>query len=496
MRENPNRANELVNLLGDAISTSPLECELYAHDLAAVPSLLAKALVRATPDAVARPRTVEEVSALLKYASTHRLPVTPRASGSTAFHNAVPTNGGILLDLNAFRGIKDVDTARQTATVLAATRWKDLDDELRYRWGLAVKTYPTSAPSATVGGWFNMGGQGVGSIKYGHVRDLVERAEAVLPSGEVKALGAESDPPLSWFSGTEGTLGIVTSLSLSLRQAPEAVSSHLLSFADLAALQRTAIALSNHPAKPYHLHFADEAYSRMAREAGLASPTPAGLHSLFVRYEGSEAEMAAGASHISVLTRENGGTAFSGEIAAEEWQHRFSEVRIKRAGPTLLGVEVLLPLSRLAQFIAAVQNLGRGYGVSFCTYGSIVSVDYVQPNVFFPTDERRGFPYLLSLSLTKKLHDVAHRLGGRPYGVGLWNTPYLGQAYPARELEELRRRKRLLDPSGIMNPGKLYAPPLPLTQPFFGLAMDALALMFKTPLVRGNGQEARMVPGP
>ena len=128
---------ELTTLLGEGISTSTLERGLYAHDLAAVPAFLSRLLVRATPDVVARPRTTEEVSSLLSYASEHRVPVTPRGAGSTAFHNAVPARGGLLLDLTGLRGIVEVDAERQTATVLAGTRWRELDDELRYGWGLA-----------------------------------------------------------------------------------------------------------------------------------------------------------------------------------------------------------------------------------------------------------------------------------------------------------------------------------------------------------------------
>ena len=167
------------------------------------------------------------------------------------------------------------------------------------------------------------------------------------------------------------------------------------------------------------------------------------------------------------------------------WDHRFSEVRIKRAGPSLLGVELLLPLSRLEDFISAAQKVGRDYGLPIYTYGSIVSERYVQLNAFFPADERRNLPYLLSLSITKKLHDVAHKLGGRPYGVGLWNTPFLGHTYSRQDLMELRRRKQLLDPDGIMNPGKLYAPPTPLTPLLFGLAMDTLALFRRFTLSGG-----------
>ena len=466
-----------MNRICDEASTDPLERSLYAHDLAALPPFLARALLRATPDVVARPQTTAEVAALLRYAADHRLPVTPRAAGSTAFHNAVPARGGILLDLNGLRGIVAVDAARQTATVFAATRWQELDDELRYGWGLAVKTYPTSAPAATVGGWFSMGGLGVGSLKYGALRDLAEQAEVVLPGGEVRTLSRDSQPPLGWFAGAEGTLGLVTSLALSLRPAPEATSSHLLAFGDLAALQRAALALAGSTPRPYHLHFADAAHARMADAAGFASPVPEGRHSLLVRYEGSAADVAAGAAQVFAVARDHGGEELPPETADEAWAHRFSEVRLKRAGPSLLGVEVLLPLARLAEFVTAAQRIGQRYAAPIYCYGSVISGDCAQPNAFFPTDERRRLPYLLSLSITKKLHDAARRLGGRPYGVGLWNTPYLGHAYSAIEVRELRRRKRLLDPAGIMNPGKLYAAPALLAPPLFGPAMDALALL-------------------
>lgn len=465
----------LKSILGEAVTASPLERELYAHDLAAVPSILSRTLIRTTPDIVVKPRSTEEVSAVLKYASDQRLAVTPRAAGSTAFHNAVPTRGGILLDLNALRGIVGVDAERKTVMVLAATRWKELDDELRYGWGLAVKTYPTSAPSATVGGWFNMGGFGVGSLKYGPLRDLVAEAEVVLPGGEVRRLSADSDPPLVWFAGAEGTLGVVTRLELSLRETPAATANCLIAFRDASSLQQAAMALANAHVRPYYLHVADDVYGTMTRAAGFATPVPEGLHSLLVRYEGSAEGVDVGGSNASAAARKHGGSELPHEAAEEAWDHRFSEVRIKRAGPSLLGAELLLPLTRLADFVAAVHKIGGDYGLPIYTYGSVVSETYVQLNAFFPADERRSFRYLLLLSITKKLHDVTRKLGGRPYGVGLWNTLYLGHAYSRQDLRELRQHKRVLDPDGIMNPGKLYNPPTPLAPMLFGPSMDVIA---------------------
>ncbi|MDP2661619.1 MAG: FAD-binding oxidoreductase, partial [Dehalococcoidia bacterium] len=449
---------------------------LYRYDLAAVPALLSRTLFKTMPDVVVRPKSVEEVSSVLKYAALHRLPVTPRAAASTAYYNAVPTNGGILLDLNGLRGIVSVDRERETVTVLAATRWKELDDELRYKWGLAVKSYPTSAPASTIGGWFNMEGWGVGSLRYGCMHQQVLRAEAVLPGGEIVQLTPNSNPPLSWFAGSEGTLGVITSLEMSLRPAPEEESHHLSAFTDFASLQEAAGRMARLYPRAYHLHFADDTFTRVVNRAGFETEAPPDHHLLSVHFEGTRAEVDAAEGSIADVCRETGGKELDREVATQEWRNRFSEVRAKRAGPTLLGAEVWLPLGGLARYVESVKELGHKAGIPIFTYGIVASPDGCQPNSFFTTDERRLWPYLTALSVTKALQDRAARLGGRPYGVGVWNTPYLGRIWTSGDRREMRRRKALLDPHGILNPGKVYTPPLLLRQPFFGLGMGALAL--------------------
>lgn len=477
MRDMGGKQKGLLDLLGNRATADPFELALYQYDLAAVPALLSRPLFRTLPDVVVRPWSVEEVSSVLKYAAFHRLPVTPRAAASTAYYNAVPTRGGILLDLNGLRGILHVDMERATATVMAATRWKELDDELRYKWGLAVKSYPTSAPASTIGGWFNMEGWGVGSLQYGCMHLQVVRAEAVLPGGEVVELTPTSDPPLSWLAGSEGTLGVIASLELPLRPAPDAESHRLISFADFASLQEAAGRMARLEPSPYHLHFADSAFTQVVSRAGLDTEAPPDHHLLSVHYEGTRAEVDAAEGSIADVCRDTGGKELDREVAREEWQNRFSEVRAKRAGPTLLGVEAQLPLTALARYVNAVEELGQHVGAPIYTYGAVVSPDWCQPNSFFPTDERRLWPYVRDLGLTKRLQDRAARYGGRPYGVGVWNTPYLRRAGTAAERREKRQRKALLDPQGILNPGKLYAPPPLLREPFFGIGMGSLALL-------------------
>jgi glycolate oxidase len=460
---------------GKRATVSPFERRFYQRDLAAVPRFLSETVFRTLPDIVIRPHTTEEVAAVLHYAHTHRLPVTPRAAASTAYYNSVPTRGGILLDLTGLRGAVAFDREKMAVTVRPATRWLELDEVLRYSYGCALKTYPTSAPGSTVGGWFNMPGLGVGSLRYGLMRELVTCAEAVLPDGQVVMLTPDSSPPLHWFAASEGTLGIITQLELSVRPNPPAEGHHLLAFHDLEALQRVALALTDDSPLPYNLHFADATFYAVLAKAGFRSvsvdPVPEWGHTLRVDYAGETDEVAAGAEVVSQAVEVHGGRELPPALAAEAWADRFSDLRAKRAGPTLLGAELLLPNESLAAFVGEAGRLGRRVGLPVYTYATLAR-EVGNVNAFFPTDERSTFGYLLDLSLTRRLMDLGLEMGGRPYSLGAWNTFYLGKT--SLELAELRRRKQLLDPHDILNPGKVYHAPARLPAPLFRLGMEVL----------------------
>jgi glycolate oxidase len=112
------------------------------------------------------------------------------------------------------------------------------------------------------------------------------------------------------------------------------------------------------------------------------------------------------------------------------------------------------------------------------TYGLAVSRDQALVMSIYPTDERQTIPYLLAMGVTKRLYDLGARYGGRPYGVGLWNTAYLPRLFSKPQLAELRRRKAQLDPTGVMNPGKLYTSTFPLWPFAFGPAAGVLATTY------------------
>jgi glycolate oxidase len=461
----------------DRVTEDAIERKLYSRDLAPVPAIIVKPFFRTLADAVIRPGTAEHVAEVMHQAARGSIPVTPRAAASTSYYNSVPVRGGWVLDVNDLRDGIELDAARQTVRVLPATTWFDLDDALQQR-GFAVKSYPSSAVSATVGGWVSMQGHGMGSLKYGGVGELLVSLQVALPNGELVTVTRESDPPLDWFVAAEGTLGVITQVELTIRPRPAAESHHLFVFDDLNTLGRNVVSLARAEPCPFTIFFADSGYLRLLARAGFHIPldlpqshfpvSEKGL--LLVSFQGEPSEVNQGKDRLTRVA----GCELSSDLALEEWNLRLYHLRAKRAGPSLLAAESWLPIDALHHYLKSVKALAERSRLLIGTYGLAVAPDMALVMSLYPTDERRTVKYLAALGFTKRLHDLAARYGGWPYGIGLWNSAYLTRLFSRNRLAELKRRKARLDPSGIMNPGKLYQASFPLWPITFGMGSMVL----------------------
>ncbi|MBC7343230.1 MAG: FAD-binding oxidoreductase [Clostridia bacterium] len=459
---------------GPRATDAQFERFLYNRDLAPVPAVLADLLFKTTPDLVVRPVSAQEVAQVLKLASSAGISVTPRAGASTVYFDSVPVKGGIVLDLNMLKGVVDLDAEQMTVTVKAATTWGELERYLGAR-GFAPKSVPSSAPAASVGGWLCMMGYGIGSLKYGPLASQVKSAEVVLPSGEIRRLTAASDPPLAWLAGSEGTLGIVTQVEVEIRKRTP--MKHFLLWApELEEILWALAQLAGAEIVPYNLHFTDDPCLRAMARQNIAPGGVTSGYLLAVDYEGDETELDQAEKLMWDLMAGRTGVSLLPELVAEkEWQERYKALRLKRGGPSELGGEVFLPLSELPGYLVDIKRLAARYRMLFCSYGHVVSQERITIMTLFFADETKVLDYILSLSLVKKIQDVGYRHGGHPYGVGLWNTPYLRRIFGRSELQEKRAQKRQLDPQGIMNPGKLYTWPALLHPLSFTVAMGLMA---------------------
>ncbi len=464
---------QLANFPPDRLTNDLIERTLYSRDLAPVPSIMTRLFFRTMPDAVVRPSSAEQIADVLRYATREHIPVTPRAAASTAYYNTVPVRGGFVLDVNSLRGIVELDVARHIVNVLPATTWYELDDALRVK-GFAVKSYPSSSVAATIGGWVSTQGHGMGSLKYGPLSDQLISLQVVLPSGEVRTITRESDPPLAWFVAAEGTLGLITQIELSIRPRPISESQHLLAFDDVNLLGSDVQALAQSEPCPFTIFFTDAGYLELLRRAGFSAPDEKGL--LLVSYQGEIDEVRQSAVALTQLR----GRELPSDLAFEEWNLRLYHLRTKRAGPSQLAAEQWLPLKYLSGYLQAVKQLADRHRLLMGTYGVVVSPAQAMIMTIYLADERHMASYLCAIGFTKRLHDLGARYGGRPYGVGLWNTPYLSRLFEPDQLTKLRQRKARLDPANVMNPGKLYQASFPLWSITFVPAAKALALAYTT----------------
>ena len=444
----------VTNLLGnDRVSTSYLEKVAYSHDLAPIPHDIAR-LFNSLPDIIVKPRSLEEVAGVMKVANRLKVPVTPRGSATWGYGGAVPTMGGILLDLRGLDKIVSFDEAKGLLTVQCGAVWKDIMDFLETTsWELPV--YPSSAPSSTVGGFAATGGFGYGSLEHGSLVDNVESINAILPTGEKMTVDPNSDwvTPGQLF-GSEGTLCIFGELTLRLVPRRPSAAPFLAYFHQLSNAVEVANDLVR-KTRPFSLILRAFGFVR-AREGTLLGPEDAESGAIiFGYYAGTPDQVEESLNRFARMVTDKGGNSRPREEAEFEWSERFYPLRIKKLGPTVLTSDVLVPSNRLIEMIQYAWQLGCDASADVEIENIWISPDQV---LFFPlflSDERRTFRYLTHSAITKKLIDRAITMGGRSYGYGVWNSFHFAASEPTRR-KEFVRLKPLLDPNGVLNPGKTF----------------------------------------
>ena len=208
---------ELQQRFGNRVSFRKLERKLYGHDIAVIPGLIKMLIGDTIPDAVVQPETEEELAKLVQWAVQHDIPLTPRGKASTGYGGAVPIRGGIVVDFYRMRAIKHIDADKGTVTAEAGVVWEKLDKELA-KHGLTLKLYPSSYPSATVGGWLAQGGAGIGSFEAGWFRDNVVSARVVLPHGEAREFSGDD---LDLIYAAEGITGLISEATILIQPFEE-----------------------------------------------------------------------------------------------------------------------------------------------------------------------------------------------------------------------------------------------------------------------------------
>jgi alkyldihydroxyacetonephosphate synthase len=416
----------------------------------------------AVPAAVCRPADAGEVAAVLRVCHAARVPVTAAGGRSGVCGASVPVFGGVVVDLTAMQGIVDVDATSGLVTVLPGTFGHVLEAELAERHGLTVGHWPQSMALSTVGGWVACRGAGQLSTRYGKIEDMVVSLDVVLPDGRPITVGrgprAAAGPDLlQLFVGSEGTLGVVTGVTLRAHPVPEVQRRAAYGFGSFADGLEACRRILRRGATPAVLRLYDEAESK--RSHG----TDGTVAVLLVLDEGDGLLVDA---VMAVVAQVCADAARLDDDLVERWWHHRNDVSalqaLTRKGFVVDTLEIAAPWSALPAVYdattaallavpsarAATAHLSHSYPDGACLYFTFAATS--------PPEEVDATYLALWDAGTRAV--LAH--GGNlshHHGVGLNRSRFVAEALgPAFDV--LVALKDALDPAGIANPGKLGLP--------------------------------------
>jgi alkyldihydroxyacetonephosphate synthase len=459
-------AGELRATLDRQVITDPDRLDAYTADTywKAIAARAAGAPL-GRPDVVVVPASEEEVATTLRVANRHGVPVVPWGGGSGSQGGAVPTEGGIVLDLTRLDRILEVDEQSLTVTAEAGVNGLRLEQELNER-GLTLPHYPASVDLATVGGYVAARGSGVLSTRYGKIEDLVLSLRVVTPIGDVidtpavprHAIG----PDLTQlFVGSEGTLGVITEATLQLAPLPLAHRFEAVSFGSVAdgigAVREGLV----RGLRPSVVRLYDEVATHQTLGPVVGEDLD-GVCTLF-RFEGDRRVVDAEAETMLELARARGADVLGGELGETWWQRRYEFYKPPHHPvlPAIWGtIEAVATYARIQDVYGAVREAMKPYEVDGLTmkvhfshwypWGTMIYGRFVVP------DGGAGAIDLHDRIWADGVRAIlgAGGLINDHHGIGLKLAPYMRDQYgPA--LDTLRQIKEVLDPNRIMNPGKL-----------------------------------------
>ncbi|MDP2972936.1 MAG: FAD-binding protein, partial [Deltaproteobacteria bacterium] len=427
----------------------PEKLEYYRNDLNVdLPPPIRNMLLKSTPDVVLKPTAEEHLVSIFALARENKIPLTVRGAGTWGYGGAVPTRGGILIDLGLMKTI-EVNPATFEVTVGPGARFFDIHQELeRHRLALLSMT---SGKGGTLIGWMATGGMGFGTFHHGPVRDQLVSIRVITPDGKIKDLKA-IDPETGYFLSTEGQMGIIIKATLRVGPKPSRWYPLAVSFEKPASAYAFAKRLSLHPSiKPddiivYH----SELIRILGEQSNNGISVQDGNLVLTVFTDDKEAHA------FKAYLIEQGIQLADEEFADHLWEERFHPMSIKTLGPSLLATEVVLPLDQVAPYHEKISEWGNRLGITLYPSSHLIQDGKVLFMAMLATDQRKAIFYADLLLIPMMVRLAVQHYHGKPYGLGIWNTPFLNDLYPKEERKRLIRYKKKVDPAGVLNAGKFF----------------------------------------
>lgn len=419
------------------------------------------------PEVVVLPVSTDQVSQVVRLAAAENIPVVTRGMGSGLAAASVPFSGGITLSLTRMNRILEIDPINATAQVEAGVITADLQTAVE-QVGLFYPPDPSSIKHSTIGGNIACNAGGPRCLKYGVTGDYVLGLTVVLADGRVLRCGGKLIKDVAGydlkalFTGSEGTLGVITEALLRLRARPKAARTALVEYPRLEDAARSVNAILSAGIVPATLELMDETALACIEEAmhlGLPLDVEA---TLLIESDGNEAGVVQREIEaIAEICRAWG--ARQVKVAQDEteraslWKARRSvSPALARKAPNKLGEDITVPRSAIPEAIRQLKAISSRYGLPIVIFGHAGDGN-LHPNILF--DKRVPEQWEKVERMAAEEFALALQLGGTlsgEHGIGALKRPYLRDALGDISIEIQKRIKAALDPLNIMNPGKIF----------------------------------------
>lgn len=454
----PEVLKRLVAVLGqENVFTSKEDLICYSYDSTPVDAL---------PDVVAAPATRDEIVAIVKLANEEKIPVIPRGGGTNLSGGSVPVSGGIVLALHRMNKILEVDTDNLTVTSEPGVITAKLHQAVE-KAGLFYPPDPQSMFMSTIGGNVAENAGGPRGVKYGVTRDYVLGLEVVTPTGEVVRVGGKTIKNVSGydlirlFTGSEGTLGVITEITLRLVPMPEAKRTLLALFDRLDDAAQAVSGIIKQRIIPTTLELMDHKAMELI-EAFKPVGFPMDVEgALLIEVDGSAADVDSQIVKVEETCKACGArevkVAQDAAQAAQLWIGRRSAFgAMARSARTVLTEDATVPRSRVPDIVRVIQQAAEKHRITIPILGHTGDGN-MHPCIL--CDDRDPEEMKRVDAAVDEIFEAALAMGGTlsgEHGIGIIKQKYMEWEFGQAGLDMMRAIKKAVDPNNIMNPGKIF----------------------------------------
>ena len=418
-------------------------------------------------DIVVLPDTTEEISRIAAACHEERVPLVVRGAGTGYTGGAVPTGGGVVVSMERLNRILAIDEINLLVVTQPNVITGDLQRAVE-RVGLFYPPDPASLDTCSIGGNVAECAGGPRAFKYGVTKRYVLALEAVLPTGEIIRTGSKAVKNVVGYDltqllvGSEGTLGIITEITLRLVPKPPAVATALATFADIQGAVDAVSAIIAARVVPAAVELIDrDSLETVQRHTGQAI-VPEGTGAvLIIEADGAQGAIEDEMARVAAACRRSGATGF--DPAGDDQQRdriwavrRAVSLALKATGLSRVNHDVVVPRGRVPELFAVVETLKHTFGVRVAAFGHAGDGN-IHVNIMFNGADAadRARATQAAEVLFQRVVDLEGSISGE-HGIGFAKKPYIGMELSADVLALMKRVKMAFDPHGILNPGKIF----------------------------------------